>query len=754
VDPTTEKKLAEYDRRRRKIEKAVIVVLIVMIAVLLLVENTIFDFRGTFPAPFNLLFFILLNVNIILIFLLLFLVFRNLAKLVFERRAKVLGSKLRTKLIVAFVSFALVPTVAFFYVALTYITNSIDRWFSIQIEGSLSESLKVAQTYYEAYEGSATFFSGRLAKEMEIRESAQPGWLNAAEPELLSLLTERRIEYNLDAIDLFLGHNDRPALSVGRKTSGSSLSDQQLKLLGDGWKGNPDGGTFPDEGGEMVWGIAPIVVEQDATGIVVVRYVIPESLLGRMQKILTAYEEYTQLQVIEGPLQASYVAILGLIALFVSFSAIWFGFLLSRGMVEPIQKLADGTKRVADGELDVTIVSPVKDEFGTLVENFNTMTDRLRQSRTALETAAEELALSNEELERRRAYMEAVLSNITAGVVSLDRQGTISTINTSARNILGLSQADLIGNKLAEVLDGRFDPYIREFNSALSDRPDRTLERQVEVEIAGRSRTLIVSAALLRQEEGEPAGTVLVIEDLTDLVKAQRMSAWQEVARRIAHEIKNPLTPIQLAAGRLRKRYGSKFTGEDDVFMESTGTIVKQVDELKKLVDEFSRFARMAEPQPAFRKLNPILAEAVFLYKEAHKPIRFELEGDPGEPMIVCDRDHLKRVFINVIDNAVAAISGKGTIRASSKVQLESGTILVTIEDDGKGLPQEYRDRLFEPYFSTKKMGTGLGLAIVHQTLKDMGGSIQMEDNQPNGTRVLIVLPLAPNEKDEKPVEA
>lgn len=742
MDPEAERKLATYDAKRRRIEKFVFAALVFVLALLLVIENLVFDFRGSLPLPFNLLFFILINVNVILIFLLLFLVFRNLAKLIFERRAGVLGSRLRTKLIVAFASFALIPTVAFFYVAVSFITNSMERWFSIQVESSLSESLEVAQTFYKAYENSAQFFAEQMADGM-VRQTGEGDLTSAlAGVDLEGYLRERRAEYNIDAVDLYLDDKSQSGFTAGLKRQTRGLTREQGDLLKRAWQGQAGSDTFEQATGEMVWGIAPVKNHDTVLGVVVVRYRIPESLLGRMRNILTAYEEYTQLQVIEDPIKTSYVVILALITCFIFFGAIWFGFLLSRNMVGPIQELAEGTKQVAQGDLDVVIRSRSTDELGVLVANFNTMTERLAEGRRAVEQAARELQESNVELERRRTYMETVLANISAGVVSFDENGKISTINESARSILGLSDTNPMGLSFSKLFGGRFDQQVENVMDALRRNPERPVVRQVELEAAGRTRNLLFSLSQIRDENRRDAGTVLVLEDLSELVKAQRMAAWQEVARKIAHEIKNPLTPIQLAAQRLRKRYQGRFAPDDKVFRESTATIIRQVDELKNMVDEFSNFARMAEPRPAMHNANTILNEAVILYSEAHKKIRFHFDTVDDLPPLLCDRDQLKRVFINLIDNAVASIEGAGNVWLSSRLDEQEKRVVFEIADDGCGLPSGYKGRLFEPYFSTRKMGTGLGLAIVHQIVTDMAGAIRLEDNAPAGTRVRIDLPI------------
>jgi two-component system nitrogen regulation sensor histidine kinase NtrY len=269
-----------------------------------------------------------------------------------------------------------------------------------------------------------------------------------------------------------------------------------------------------------------------------------------------------------------------------------------------------------------------------------------------------------------------------------------------------------------------------------------TISKQMTIPFREGKRTLLINLTVLRDDNEEFIGTVVVFDDLTHLLKAQRMAAWREVARRIAHEIKNPLTPIQLSAQRLRKRYLARFGDDERVFDECTSTIIKSVDELKTLVDEFSHFARMPAAQPSPNDLNEIIGEAVTLYQEAHRNITFSFLPDPALPQLSLDRDQIKRVLINLLDNAVAAIDGTGTIALQSRYNPDLQMATCTVADTGHGISPEDRPRLFEPYFSTKKEGTGLGLAIVNSIIADHHGFIRVRDNQPQGTVFVIELPV------------
>jgi two-component system nitrogen regulation sensor histidine kinase NtrY len=339
--------------------------------------------------------------------------------------------------------------------------------------------------------------------------------------------------------------------------------------------------------------------------------------------------------------------------------------------------------------------------------------------------------------------MEFVLANVAAGVVSTDAEGNVLTINKSAQRMLGVSAETIIGRNYHDLLLNEYATIIDRFMS------DRTLfkkgyfKKQVRVSIQQKELTLLVSLNVMSDENGNFLGLVAVFEDLSDIEKAQRMAAWREVARRIAHEVKNPLTPIQLSAQRLKKRYEKQIPENDvKVFRDCTEMIVSQVDELKNLVDEFSKFARMPAANPAPSDINTIVSDAMGLYREAHKDVSFVFENSRDVPVFNLDREQIKRMMINLFDNAIEAMDGKGEIRVSVDYDVSLQTARIKVSDTGRGIPPEHKSRMFEPYFSTKKHGTGLGLSIVNTIVTDHNGFIRVRDNSPVGTVFIIELPV------------
>ncbi len=705
-----------------------VIIGIISILILVLTTNEMKfpQIGGKIPVPNNIIIFSLININIILILLLIFLVIRNLVKLIFERKRKVLGARLRTKLVVAFVSLSLVPTILLFLVAVGFITNSVEHWFSAQVEQSLQGSLEVAQTYYRDFANdvvSAAQQVGRSLSEQGVPKGSR-------EREFLrEQLEAKRKEYYLSTLGIFLA--DEGNMIGVEDPSLKPLSLGLPKdLLAAGLSGKEVSRILSVGEGEMITSIAPIFNasgEGEVVGVIVASHFIPKSLTVKMREISQAFVEYKQLKVLKKPIKFSYMMALLMVTLLIVFSATWFGFHLAKDITVPIKDLAEATSRIASGDLNFRIQMKAADEIGTLVQSFNQMTGDLQVSRS--------------ELEQRKKYMEIVLKNVAAGVISIDEKGNVSTINTSAEQMLEIKGEAVLEKDFSAVLPREYVGQIERLLDELKSSRKDSIERQVIVNMEGKSLSLLINLTTLKDEEGKSLGVVAVFDDLTQLIKAQRMAAWREVARRIAHEIKNPLTPIQLSAQRLRKRYLEKLQPDGAVFDECTRTIVKQVEELKGMVNEFSNFARMPASQPTPNHLNEIIEETLALFQGFQKQVRFEFNPD-DLPVLNVDRDQMKRVMINLIKNSLAAMENGGRIRIQTSYNPQLQTVRLEVSDDGCGIPDEDKERLFEPYFSTKKTGTGLGLAIVNAIISDHRGYIRVRDNKPRGTTFLIELPV------------
>ncbi|HSB03543.1 MAG TPA: ATP-binding protein [Thermodesulfobacteriota bacterium] len=719
-----EKELSPESKRRRN-ELIIIGVVSILILLLTAIEIKFPQVIGRIPVAKNIIIFSLININIILILLLIFLVIRNLVKLIFERRRKVLGAKLRTKLVVAFISLSLVPTILLFLVAAGFITNSVEHWFSAQVEQSLQGALEVAQTYYRDVANHLVSSAHQISQSISRQEAIKG---EKGRSLLIEQLASKREEYRLSTLGLFF-KEDGDSLRVEDPVLRSLALQPPKDLLDAGFSGKEAARILSVGEGEMIFGIAPLAHAPggEIIGVVATSHFIPKSLSVKMREISHAFVEYRQLKILKKPIKSSYMMALLMVTLLIVFSATWFGFHLAKDITVPIKELAEATSRIATGDLNFRIPMKAADEIGMLVRSFNQMTEDLQVSRL--------------ELEQRKKYMEIILKNVAAGVISTDEKGMITTINTSAEQMLGIRGEEVIGKRLFEILAQAYLPQIEEeLLAELRSSQKESIQRQVTVNLKGKSQTLLINLTNLKDEEGKSIGVVALFDDLTQMIKAQRVAAWREVARRIAHEIKNPLTPIQLSAQRLRKRYLEKLQEDGAVFDECTRTIVNQVGELKNLVNEFSNFARLPASNPTPNHLNEIVKETLVLFQDARKEVRFEF--NPQDlPVFNIDREQMKRVLINLIKNSLAAVGREGEIRIRTSYDPRLQIVRLEVSDNGRGIPDEDKGKLFEPYYSTKKSGTGLGLTIVNTIVADHNGYIRVRDNLPSGTTFLIELP-------------
>jgi two-component system nitrogen regulation sensor histidine kinase NtrY len=734
--------LSSDERKKRLRESSVIVLAVLLIVLLTGVEIRLSQISSKAPLASNVAIFGMINLIVLLVVLLVYLISRNVVKLLVESRSNVLATRLRTKLVISFVGLSLVPTMLLFFASASFISNSVQNWFNVQVETALNESLEVAQTYYKNSASNALFYAHRLS------ETIRRGRLLNDEnlPRMKAIVREKQKEYNLGIVEVFSSQREElirasnPDVPLGDLTSPNSEDINQALSGRELTKVNSVGKA------DLIRGIVPVYSTynaRDVVGVVVVNYYVPHSLVSKMREISTSYQEFRRLKILKSPITTGYLLVLFLIAMVIVFLAFWIGIYLANSMTKPIQELVEGTHAVADGDLDVRIDAEGPDEIGMLVRSFNTMIQDLRTQRQILNATNDELTRINQEIESRRRYMEIVLRNVAAGVIAVDREGLVTTINTSAERLLRIDTVKVLGHNFREVMRESHLEIVRDALKDMALTRHDTISRQITLDMRGERRVLQMILTMLRDEQGEFLGSVLVLDDLTQMVKGQRMAAWREVARRIAHEIKNPLTPIQLSAQRLRKRYLARFSDDEDgrVFDECTSMISKAVDELKVLVNEFSNFARMPAVQPTANNLNELVRETLTLYQEAHREVLYNFIPDQQLPVIKIDRDQIKRVLINLLENAVAAMDGKGIVSISTTYDPELKMVLCSIADDGPGIPEEVKSRLFEPYFSTKKGGTGLGLAIVTSIISDHNGFVRVRDNNPRGACFVIELP-------------
>ncbi len=742
--------ISDNERRRRKREIILIFVTIAIIALLTFAENRVIHFGAEFPISNTILMFILININLLLLILLIFLVFRNLVKLLYDRRRKVMGAKLRTRLVVAFIAITLVPTSVLFFFSIYFITTSIDIWFKVPVEQALENSLQVGRHLYEHVESNNRFYLKRISYQLKARKLLEPH----KRKDLSSYIQVAQRAFNVHAVDVYAprtgSREDEEKAERLTYALVRELEDQPLDVMSVGNlykeiyntnKVRSVSEFIPKGELTRTIGTVPFGADcKDAEAYVVLSTLIPMDLSQNLTSISSGFDEYQKIELLKDPIKITYYITVSIVALLVLFCAIWFGFYLAKSISVPIKELAEGTRRVAEGDLSFSIDLVADDEMGSLVDSFNRMTRDLRISREQLELSAHILRQQNVEIEERRRYMEIVLKNVSTGVVTLDADGFVITTNTSAEKMLNKKSEDILNKSFKYLLKGQHMNVAREVMDNLSISGDDSVEFPLKLTIDGSPRSFILRVNALKDETGEPMGMVMVFDDLTELEKAQRMAAWREVARRIAHEVKNPLTPIKLSAQRLQRKFSMQLN--EPIFDECTKMIIDHVDLIRDLVNEFSAFARFPTANPEPCDLPPIIEETVALFREGHQNIHFESSIPDNIPRLDLDRRQIKQAMINLVTNAIGAIKEKGNIFISLSNDTGSKKVLIEVADDGTGISDEDKTHLFEPYFSTKKTGMGLGLTIVSSIVADHNGRINVQDNQPRGAKFVIELPV------------
>ncbi len=735
----------ERVRQKKRLIRWTILLCLPLIPLFLWLQSTLYTGESGLPFSSNILIFGLININALLVLFVAFLILRSLAELVFERKENKSRASLKTKLISSFLSLTLVPTILLFFIALQFVSTSIEYWFNSNIEDSLQESLKLAQSIIHETKEQASQMSQEISKNLEKLEFEN--------------YTIATINNTLESLLIFNAYNGPDSITLTTDDNALEIevrapSTQQLLLpdlpaetLNTAHQLPGRSSTIIQETnqGDLVRSVIATTLgnTQKNTTILVVSRLVKNDRLNQLTSISKGIEGYRQLKHFKAPFKFWLIILLLLVTLLILFAAIWFGVYISKGITNPLEKLVLATQRIAEGDLEFEMTSAANDEIGLLVNSFNSMTTNLNNSNKALEESNQALQLSTKELEQRQRYTEIILQNVSTGVISIDENDRITNFNRFAEQLLATDKNLFIGKVFHKALPENQVRLINAFVTELALTGKNSLERHLRTTIRDKDFSLLIHFNRLEDDDGKMLGHVVVFDNLTKIEKMQRMAAWREVARRVAHEIKNPLTPIQLSAQRLRRRYPQILNEPDSVFDKCTNTIIKQVDALKLLVNEFNQFARMPETNKTPADLVQLIQEALILYREAHKEITFSYTGAENIPAFNFDAEQIKRCLINLLDNAVAVLSDEGKIAITLSVNSAAETVSIKIADNGPGVDREYKEKLFEPYFSTKKTGTGLGLAIVSTIVSDHDGSIRVFDNNPSGLIFVIELPMS-----------
>lgn len=672
----------------------------------------------------------LIILNAVGIAILALLTFIQVRRLFSAFRARTLGSRLTLRFIATFAVLTLVPLAMVYYFSVQFLSRSIDSWFDVRIEKALDDALLLGRSTLEAT---------KLEVIRQARIAGRRIELTTSSVQLYSLLDRIRETRGFDEMSL---HS-----STGRILASSSNLSISLvpdapgeQVLGKVRRDSLYAEFEPtDDGGLRLRVAVPVsgLSVSSPSRVLQILYPLPLRYSRLGESVESASSEYDRLKYLRGPLTLSFVLSLTLITLMTLLMALWASIYLAQRMLAPLRDLAEGTRAVSRGNYDTILPVDSADELGVLVDSFNRMTQEIsRAQQNALE--------SQRRAESEHAYLDTVLTHLSAGVLSFNGAQQLRTCNTAAARILGSDLASSIGkpiNQLAAVLPGA---------SALFDAIQQGMEKRVpewqrEVSISGHEgrQILILSGTRVDSDELD-TGHVVVFEDATELLKAQRDAAWGEVARRLAHEIKNPLTPIQLSAERIRNKYLSTLDAEQrEILDRSTRTIVQQVEAMKTMVNAFSEYARPAPLQRITTDLNQLITDTVELFRSGTTAVTLQVEPDSDLESIEIDPNSFRQVLNNLIINAQDALAGNtGTVIIRTEYDSGTDTVTLTVQDDGPGFDADKMDRIFEPYVSSKEKGTGLGLAICRRIVEEHGGTIRASNAQPVGAAVIISLPL------------
>jgi two-component system, NtrC family, nitrogen regulation sensor histidine kinase NtrY len=723
-----------------------ILILLGALAALLTLANRSRGLAPDFLTEFVL--YALSATNLTFLVALVFVLARNIVKLMVERRRGLPFSRFRAKLVGLLLGMTVIPALLVLIVGGELIRNSVDRWFNAPMDEVLSSANSIAGDYYQERQRLVAAQAARIARTLgaaDLAEVSEMGLRNVIEPDVrqerVTLIEVYRRTTGADGAGQVVPIGDAAAPSLPANYVRTSADQLAARVAAAGREARVVEQLAG--GGELVRSAVPIRPSPNGAvrGVVIASEYLTGQFASRSRLMTQAYEDYQQLRVLKQPLTGVYLSFFLMLTLMILVGSTWMGLYVAKRITRPVQQLAVAAREIGAGHLDHRVVPETTDEFGSLIEAFNSMAGELAASRRRLERSAIDLERKHQEVEGRRQYVETILDRIATGVVSIDAAGRLRTANSAAVRLLGID-AGVAGLPAATVFGG---PELKPLGALLDDvsrQREDARPRDVTITRDGRELHLAVMATPLRRDDGGSEGLVIVFDDVTPLIRAQKVAAWREVARRLAHEIKNPLTPIQLSAERMRRHFASAPDQTRSLVDECTTTIVGEVESLKGLVDEFSQFARMPAPRAVSTDLHALLTDALSLYNGIFTEVEIRQRFAESLPRVSVDPEQIRRVVINLIDNAVEAMDQRGAIDIETEHDRVNNLVKVIVADNGPGIPAAEREKLFLPYYSTKRRGSGLGLAIVRRIVAEHGGSIEVTDNVPHGTRFAIELPV------------
>src|SRR6202167_4167011 len=655
----------------------------------------------------------------------------KLTQLVREYRRHAPGSRLNGRTVAIFSALAVAPILVVYYFSLQFINRGIDSWFELEVSQGLKDTRELSHA----------------ALEVRVREFLQHTQVVAhtlsasSDLELIGTLDRERREST--ALEFTIVGAQAQILATSSDQPMDTLpvpaTDEMMLQLR---RGRPYVSLDTDSvGGYLIRAAAPLDASSGGARVLIALYPVPQQLSQLADTVQRSYTQYANLVQLRGPLKSTYVLILSFVVLMSLIAAVYGAFFAAQRLVQPVQDLIAGTRAVAKGNYDTKLPLPSRDELGFLVTSFNDMTKRLGRAR-------EETRRSQQAVEAERAGLAVILARLSTGVVSLESDLTVRTANQAASAILGIDLEAAVGKRFDESISDTtlFTQFLAAFKSHLGVE-DLDWRSQVELVSDAGKRVLMCACTALPNDLGGAPGVVLVFDDITTLLQAQRDAAWGEVARRLAHEIKNPLTPIQLSAERMQRKFEGSMNAEDaQVLQRATHTIVAQVEAMKQMVNAFSEYARAPDMHMARFDLNQLITEVVDLYRAQESTAELALLLDVNLPQISADRVRIRQILNNLVTNSLEALEG----RAGARIEIETQTVedgpkhmaAILVSDNGPGFQRDLIGTVFDPYVTSKPKGTGLGLAIVKKIVEEHGGRIEADNRRSGGARVRILLPL------------
>ncbi len=682
----------------------------------------------------------ILMVNVAGLAVLLALIAGRLADLARAYRGNVPGSRLRARHVLMLCSLVLAPLLLVFTFSVLFLTRGIDSWFHVEVRQGLSDALGLSRAALDLRMREYLERTTRIAEDLEDSRSAM----------LFAALDAHRRLAGAEELAIVASGGRIEAFSADGLLQGVPVVPPEEMLL-QARSGQPYVSLDPAaEGGYLIRAAVGMGEgRMQSPRVLVAVYPVPQRLADLAEAVQGAYQQYGQLSYLREPLKVSFVLTLSLVLMVALLAAVYAAFFFTDRLVRPVQDLIGATRAVAKGDFDTRLPRPSHDEIGYLVTSFNDMTKRLARARGEAER-------SRQAVEAERAGLAVILARLSTGVISLAPDLTIRVANHAASSILGADVEGATGRRLDELAE---QPLVAQFAAALAAHVavgQTEWREQLSLRPEGARRELMCACTALPGEDGQPAGLVLVFDDITQLLHAQREAAWGEVARRLAHEIKNPLTPIQLSAERMRRRLLPAMAERDaDLLDRATHTIVQQVEAMKQMVNAFSEYARAPAMELDDFDLNGLVREVAELYRAHEARVRFQLELAPGEMMMRADRGRLRQVLNNLLTNAIEALEAEPSPAVTLATRRPGGGLAeLEVHDNGPGFQREFIGQVFDPYVTSKPKGTGLGLAIVRKIVDEHGGRIEADNDPRGGARIRLWLPMDEAARAAAPREA